>query len=99
MVVNATHQASLRCLRKFSNYRCHPKQHADLNSLRIWKDIGTMDNNIVVLKEVFIQPFTESELILISGGTFATEKIKDILLNAHSYRKMQLRDSSIFLAK
>ena len=61
--------------------------HKDLSKTRTEKDLKDIQEVIDLLKEVFIHPFEERDLISLSSGIVATTDIKDDLINTYSLGK------------
>ena len=83
-ILNATHRASLRkCFHQILNYKGSKSNiHNDLSKSRIKKDNEDVKDIIEVLKENFIHPFSNRELVCISNGLVAPEDVSENFLNA-----------------
>ena len=55
------------------------------------KDLSSVQNIINVLQEIFINPFSDSDLICISNGLATTDIVRDNLLNAVDYGKSAMQ--------
>ena len=71
-------------------YRSNTTRHRDLSQSRIRKDTESIDEILQVLRETFINPFSESELVSISTGLMVSELVTDHLLNAQTYGKSSM---------
>ena len=82
--LNATHRADMcRCLQDHLHHATNSDVHHDLRRSRIAKDIQSVTSIVDVLKNTFVHPFmSDINLVSISSGLEATQKVADDLLNA-----------------
>ena len=83
--VNASYRAELRKkLHEFVTYSQQKHCHKDLKQSRMKKDEKDVSALLDVLKNTFIEPFSESPLLCISSGVLATEDVSRDLRDALS---------------
>ena len=76
MGVNATYTAALRtCFHKHLDYQPQKYKHHDLNPSRIMQDEKAVQSILSVIATTFIDPLSPLQLMSVSTGILATEKV------------------------
>ena len=79
--INASYRAAVRnCFNDFLGQRSQNHLRHDLS--RIQRDERDVEKLIQILTESFIDPFSKNELLCLSNGMLATEKVHNDLLTA-----------------
>ena len=77
------HMEELICFESYSI-------HHDLSPARVKRDQSDVQTVYDTVSSVFVNPFSEMELVSLSTGIAPTDKIKNGLLNAHAIGKTAL---------
>ena len=81
--INASYRAAVRnCFNDFLGQRSQKHLRHDLRPSRIQRDERDVEKLIQILTEGFIDPFSKNELLCLSNGMLATEKVRNDLLTA-----------------
>ena len=82
--LNASYRAAIRkCLYGYVNYSPPGYLYKDLTNSRIKKDEKDVQVVIDTFQDLFIDPFSNSDLLCVSNGLLAKDEVKEDLLKAH----------------
>ena len=81
--INAAYRATLRtCFHKHLDYQPQKYKHPDLNPSRIKKDENDIQRILAIIETTFVDLFSPSQLMSISIGVLANEKVESDILSA-----------------
>ena len=86
--INAAYRTALRtCFHKHLDYQPQKYKHPDLNPSRIKKDENDVRRILAIIETTFVDPFCPSQLMSISTGVLANEKVESDILSAKDKRQ------------
>ena len=92
--INAAYRAALRtCFHIHLDYQPQKYKHPDLNPSRIKKDEKDVQHILAIIETTFVDLSCPSQLMSISTGVLANEKVESDILSVKEKRQQALTHS------